>query len=431
MTDLLDAPVAVEAEPAPPEPEPDAVAGDRVSGAWWVVASCLAGAALIHAAMAPSHLGESAIEGWGFVLAAWAQLLLAVAVLLRPGRRVGLAVVAVNAVLVAAWAFTRTAGPPLGAHAGHPEAASVVDGICVALEIGAIVLAAAMVRRSPAPAAGRPSPLALAGALGALVLATGAVVSPSARDHAAGSHGDHGHADQADAAGGGGHEHGATAVDPGFAALSNGHQHEHGQDEPLTAAERSTLAAQLAATADLVARYPTLADAEAAGWRRSGPFSPGLGTHYQGPNFVLNADGDMDPEDVAAPMLIFDGVEPDSPLAGFMYLAYGIQGEPEGFAGPNDHWHYHDRVCIVYGPDGIDTPFGADLEGVTERMCDGVGGMFIDTTPYMVHVWSVPGYESPGGMFTELNPKVTCPDGTYDRIDIEDTGTKNSVCLHP
>ena len=48
-------------------------------------------------------------------------------------------------------------------------------------------------------------------------------------------------------------------------------------------------------------------------------------------------------------------------------------------------------------------------------MCTEAGGSFIDLTGYMVHVWSVPGYESPDGMFTELNRKVTCPDGTcYD-----------------
>ncbi|HEX8802897.1 MAG TPA: hypothetical protein VF743_01850 [Acidimicrobiales bacterium] len=387
--------------------------------------------------MAPSHLGESAVEGWGFVVAAWAQLALAVAVLLRPSRRVGVAVMATSAALVAAWAVSRVAGLPFGVHAGHPESVSIVDGVCVALEAVALVLAAGLVRRSPLSLAGLRPPLAVAGAVGALVLATAAVVSPSARDHAAASHGGHGHDEGAEQAAGG-HDHEATATgtatadDEGFAALSNGHQHEHGQDEPLTAEERATLATQLAATADLVERYPTLGDAEAAGWRRAGPFSPGLGTHYQTPNFVMNSDGDMDPEDLAAPMLIFDGVDVDAPLAGFMYLAYGRDTEPEGFAGPNDHWHYHESVCIVRGADGgIDTPFGADLEGVTEQMCTDVGGSFIDFTGYMVHVWNVPGYESPDGMFTELNPKITCPDGTYDRIPLEDVGSRRSVCLNP
>jgi hypothetical protein len=46
----------------------------------------------------------------------------------------------------------------------------------------------------------------------------------------------------------------------------------------------------------------------------------------------------------------------------------------------------------------------------------------------MVHVWNVPGYESPDGMFTELNPRLTCPDGTYHRIPLEDLGTKDTVC---
>jgi hypothetical protein len=436
MTDLLDASDVSEREtgtpPAAPRPE---TGGIRPSGEHWLLAACLAGAGAIHLAMAPSHLGESPLEGWGFVVAAWAQLLLAAAVLLRPGRRVAAGVMATSAVLITVWAISRVAGLPFGEHSGHAESVSIVDGVCVALEAVALIVAATMLRRSHARTSRSRlgPPLAIAGAVGALVLATGAVASPSARNHAAASHGDHVITDgmEMDAAAGG-HDHEAMTQDAGFAALSNGHQHEHGQDEPLTAAERSALAVQLASTTTLVEQFPTLADAEAAGWRRSGPFSPGLGVHYRGPNFVMNADGNMDPEDLAAPMLIFDGVEPDAPLAGFMFLAYGTQGEPEGFVGPNDHWHYHEKVCIVTRPGGVfDTPFGADLEGVTEEMCNDVGGSFITFTGYMVHVWNVPGYESPDGMFTELNPKITCPDGTYDRIDIADTGSRNSVCLNP
>jgi hypothetical protein len=396
---------------------------------------------LIHAAMVPSHFGESAVEGWGFLLSAWVQVGLAVAVVVRPSRLVGLAVVLSNAVFIAVWAVSRTAGLPFGAHAGHPESVTFVDGVCVALEAVAIVLGAAILGWRPLRGLGRlRPPVGAAGAIGAVLLATAAVASPSARDHAAHSHGAHG-----DEAAAGAHDHGAAAPgehdhaamvagtddDLGFSALSNGHQHAHGQDAPLSAAERATLATQLAATTDLIVRYPTLADAEAAGYHRSGPFSPGLGVHYQGP-FALNADGDMDPEDLAAPMLIFDGVTPDAPLAGFMFLAYGRSSEPEGFAGPNDHWHYHENVCVVYQPDGsIATPFGADLEGVTEDMCTQAGGMWISNTGYMVHVWNVPGYESPDGMFTELNPKITCPDGTYYTVPIEELGTKNSTCLNP
>jgi hypothetical protein len=437
MTDLLDAPVVREDETAPAAaPEPAVEAPEPSPGSRWLLAACLAGAAVIHAAMAPSHLGESALEGWGFVVSAWAQLALAVAVLLRPSRRVGAAVVAINAVLIAVWVVSRTVGLPFGDHAGHAESVMFVDGVCVALEVVAVIVGAALAGWRPLSGMGqRRRPVGAAGAVGAVLLATAAVASPSARDHAAHAHGGHTDAEGA-APAAGGHDHGAMeageADDLGFSALSNGHQHEHGQDAPLTAEERVTLAGQLAATTPLIQQYPTLAAAEAAGWQRAGPFSPGLGVHYQGPNFAMNPDGDMDPEDLAAPMLIFDGVTPDAPLAGFMFLAYGTSSEPAGFAGPNDHWHFHERVCVVYRPDGtIDTPLGADLEGVTEDMCADHGGVFIRFTGYMVHVWNVPGYESPDGMFTELNPKITCPDGTYHTIDLADLGSRNTVCLNP
>ncbi len=31
----------------------------------------------------------------------------------------------------------------------------------------------------------------------------------------------------------------------------------------------------------------------------------------------------------------------------------------------------------------------------------------------MVHVWSVPGWESSQGLFGEVNPALACPDGSY------------------
>ena len=112
-----------------------------------------------------------------------------------------------------------------------------------------------------------------------------------------------------------------------------------------------------------------MADARAAGYSQHGPFSPGLGTHYAGLGTInLNSDGDMDPEDLGTGMLIYDGIEDDSPLAGFMYMAYQ-ETAPEGFVGDLDKWHFHTAMCIVLTPDGIETPFGADLTGVTEEMC--------------------------------------------------------------
>ena len=251
----------------------------------------------------------------------------------------------------------------------------------------------------------------IAASLGALVLTAAAIASPSARTHGGA---DHGHAEEA--ADGHAHDDPAGGVgDLGFAALANGQMGDHSHDgsgatavaEPsIDSADVGALSEQLALTAPLVAAYPTLADAEAAGYRQAGPFSPGLGIHYNPPTYSsTNGDGVMDAEDIANAILIYDGIEDDARLAGFMYMAYQ-ETEPDGFVGDLDRWHYHTAVCVVFGPDGIDTPFGADLTGITPEMCEAEGGTFLDFTGYMVHVWTVPGYESELGVFSDLNPAL-------------------------
>jgi hypothetical protein len=330
------------------------------------------------------------------------------------------------------------------------ESVTFVDGVTALLEVAALAVAVVQLVRVSGDAtphgSGAPQSRGRiafsAVAVSALVLAVAAIASPSAREHGheeAGAHGhgeeageDHGHEEEAAA----GHGHGEGAADDlGYAQLVNGQMgsHEH-PDEPaasevtLTPEESGALAEQLAATATLIEAYPTVADAKAAGYRQQGPFSPGLGVHFSGPGATYNSDGDMDAEDIAGGMLIYDGIEDDARLAGFMYMAY--QGEPpEGFVGDLDTWHFHTATCIVVTPDGIDTPFGADLTGITEEMCADKGGALIDFTGYMVHVWTVPGYESPEGVFSDLNPKITCPDGTYYTIETAEIGDADTTCL--
>jgi hypothetical protein len=332
-----------------------------------------------------------------------------------------------NLALVAVWAVSRISGLPFGEHANHAETVSIVDGSVVALELVAVVLAVLMLGRRPVVARSSNRAMAFTLPVAALLLASVAIASPAARDHAAGSHGDHMAGGE-----GGGHAHGgeAAADDKGLSLLSNGHQHGNGVEE-LDAETQAELAVQLAPAAELVERYPTVADAEEAGYRRAGPFSPALGAHYQKGdvgNADVDGDGWMDREDVLRPILIYDGTEPDSPIAGFMYYVLGEE-VPEGFAGPNDHWHEHSNVCVVFNEDGtVDSPFGADLEGVTERMCRDVGGEFMNVTGNMVHAWLVPGYESELGTFNELNPAITCPDGTYYRIPLREIGDRDTMC---
>jgi hypothetical protein len=399
-----------------------------------VGASLSAAAGAIHLVMVPSHAGESLAEGLMFALAGWQQLVAAWLFAVRPTRRLLLPVAAANAVFVAAWVWSRTAGLPVGARPGHPESVGFVDLTTVALEVALIGWCLVVWAR---PAIGRSAGragnwLGAVLAIGAFAAATVAIASPSARNHAAHSHGEvttagaaHTHDDgtAATTAAAAPHDHATdttTVDDKGLSALSNGHHHVIGPEEPLDPASRAELSRQIAITQEVAAQYPTIAAAEAAGYRRAGPYSPGLGTHYIRANAEgLNFDGVMDDPDLRSPLaMIYAGSDPSSPIAGFMYYSMSAT-EPNGFAGPNDHWHYHTNTCLKPGADGgTDAPFGADTD-VPASLCTQVGGTVLEQTQWMVHVWSVPGWESQQGLFGEVNPALSCPDGTYYQLPME------------
>ena len=179
-------------------------------------------------------------------------------------------------------------------------------------------------------------------------------------------------------------------------------------NQPLDATTRATLKAQLSEARDFALRYPTVADATATGYRLAGGFAPGSGAHYITYG-GMTREGTFDPTKPIS--LIYDGMSPTSQVIGLMYYGMG-QGAPEGFAGPNDHWHRHSNVCIKNGPNGLDVPFPADQD-VTAKQCADVQGSLLKVTGYMVHAWVVPSWESPLGVFSHDNPDVRCADGTF------------------
>src|SRR4029079_15984320 len=107
-----------------------------------------------------------------------------------------------------------------------------------------------------------------------------------------------------------------TIDDRGLSKLDNGHQaHTNVLTQTLDPAARALLQHQLTIARQAAIQYPTVKDAEAAGWRRSGPFAPGLGAHYLnfsgGSGFV--GTGVLDDAQAAHPIaLIYDGTKPDS-----------------------------------------------------------------------------------------------------------------------
>lgn len=204
--------------------------------------------------------------------------------------------------------------------------------------------------------------------------------------------------------------------DRGWSKIENGMQHNMAPEIPLArlpAATRAELLRQLALTMDVVKKYPTVKDAEAAGYRRAGPFIPGLGTHYVGGR--TGRGSALTDEDILHPStIIYDGTSPSSPIAGFMYISSAMAGapEPEGFAGPNDHWHYHVGICLVRGANGAQEALGFD-GSITQDGCRARKGNWVGTTTYLLHVWTVPGYSNPLGVFAHANPALMCGDATY------------------
>lgn len=428
MTDVFERPVSPQ--------EPEHAPFELSMPARVVLAVLSAGAGVIHLVMMPSHWGEWTAEGVGFAAAGWFGLVVALAVLTRPSRGLLVTAIVGNLVLIGLWAVSRIWGFPVGPHEGHAESVAFLDVSCVLLEAAFVVAAGVLVAR-PGVLRRSAEAFAIAGAvsIGVIALSTAALASPDARNHALGAHGAHGDegagvAEGEAAAGhddsGAGHDDAATVAnvastnDKGLAALSNGHHTEMGAEQPLSAEERELLSQQIDASIAAARQYPTVAAAMAAGYWRAGPYSPGLGAHYirtNGP--ALNTDGVVSIEDALNPMsIIYEGTAPDSKVAGFMYYSMSKE-KPEGFAGPNDVWHYHTNTCIkpVEGG-GIDAPFGADGE-VTKKQCEAVGGNLLEQTQWMVHVWSVPGWESRQGLFGEVNPALSCPDGTYYQLPIE------------
>jgi hypothetical protein len=383
----------------PERPEPSVAA---------VLAALAAGAAAIHLAMVPMHAEEWLALGIGFAAVGWAQAALAVAVVTRPRRWLLAAGAVLSVGAIAAWTVSRTTGFPFGPEAGQAEPASAIDVLSVVFEalfaVGAVAaLRARPVTRRRPLAAG----IAAVATLSVAALSSAVLASPSgAHDHVAGEAAEEGHthAGEVAAADDHAHEHAAPAPADGEQAsaadeiaadeTSAGHEHGHGSvpNVPIDAATRATLASQLVQARAVADRFPTVADAEAAGYTMVTPYVPLIGAHYIKWSLM---DGTFD---VAQPeMLLYDGTAPTSAMVGLSYYQFS-RTEPSGFAGPNDHWHQHIGLCL----NSQLVVVGGSSTSAEE--CAARGGQKIEASDgWMVHAWVVPGWESQEGVFSPEN----------------------------
>ena len=88
----------------------------------------------IHAAQIASHLQESRAAGLFFGVVATFQVMFAAVLLLGRSRASRIAVLVLTVSTMAVWLTSRTAGIPLGPHAGSAEAIQAADAVATGLE---------------------------------------------------------------------------------------------------------------------------------------------------------------------------------------------------------------------------------------------------------------------------------------------------------
>jgi hypothetical protein len=130
-------------------------------------------------------------------------------------------------------------------------------------------------------------------------------------------------------------------------------------------------------------QFPTAGVAEANGWHHLAPFIPGQGTHHV--NIERGVTSEFDPD--RPNMLMYDSNNDSGRLTGMVWAVDSGPHPPEGFAGYNDHWHYHEKLCFIN-----DGQFIVG-DNITDAQCASLGGVNQDTSNiWLVHVW-LPVYE--------------------------------------
>jgi hypothetical protein len=400
------------------ERAPRAAGADLRQYLGWGLAFLSLGAAGIHLAVMGDHFNETWYHGSFFAGIAWLQLAWAVAIVMKPSRKVLLAGIVGNVVVAEVWLVSRTVGIPFGPNSGASEPAAFADILATVLEVGIVLGSLVLLRPglTDRPVRTTRAVSGVAG-LGALVaaLATLSLTPAFASGHshggtAAAGHSHGGSSAAAGAGGGAGHTHaGATNVSitadgtslcerSGTAVEGNsGHGHRGPVPfTPLTPAEREVFTQQVAQANHAVETYPTVKDAEAAGWRRVTPYVPCIAAHYLKGSALTNPFDPTEPE-----ILLYDGTDDDSRIVGLSYLQLTTPGTPpEGFAGQNDPWHVHEYLCI--GRRGVlgDT-------SVSEEECRARGGQRqkLDNL-WMTHMWNAPGWDSRWGLFSSEHPDL-------------------------
>jgi hypothetical protein len=174
------------------------------------------------------------------------------------------------------------------------------------------------------------------------------------------------------------------------------HMHGPAEWQTMDPATTATLNGQLGIAKTVYPKFPTAAQAMAAGYFQVTPWAPGIGAHYINPLYLF----EFDPAHPS--MLLYNGNSSTSVIVG---VSYGVLGAvaPAGFAGPNDVWHSHPQLCLL-------DSFVIGADNTPADLCASVGGTkgsgFGGTVLWMMHLWQVPGWESDWGLMSGESPAI-------------------------
>lgn len=404
----------------------------------WFLAALSVAAGAIHFASAGEHFDLTWWHGTFFAVTAWAQLAWAAAVVIRPSRRLLVLGALGNLAVMATWLVSRTAGIPFGPTSGESEPVALADGLATGFEAGIVLLTAAvLLRPNLATRTLRPSfGFAGLGASGvAIAVVSTMALSPSfasEHDHGGGSESaGHDHMEAADHADGEAHaasgEHAEGHTNTIIAAdgtspcelsgVANEGNSGHGHRgpvpwSPMDAETQTAYEEQVQLAYDAAARFPTAADAEAAGYRMITPYVPCIAAHYIKSTALTNPFDPAEPE-----ILLYMGTDPDSRIVGLSYLQFADPDvAPEGFPGDNDPWHVHSQLCLGGGGGQV-----LGDETTTDEQCAERGGRVVPLDDlWMNHMWPVPGMESQWGLFSSEHPLLG---GTFQNPQLTPEGS--------
>ncbi len=343
----------------------------------WGLAMLSLGAAGIHLAVMGDHFNETWYHGSFFAAIAWLQLAWAVAIVMKPSRRLLLAGVIGNLVIAEVWLVSRTIGIPFGPGAGNAEAIAFADVLSTVLEVGIVLGSLALLKPQFLDRPARPS-AAVPGVAGVGVLVAALATLSLTPAYASG----HSHGGAGEAAAGHTHSHGTAAASAQPPAAVPPHPFDPAlpidlSGVPGVSPEQQARAENLLAST--VMHLPQWSDPAydtAHGFLSIGDGVTGV-EHYVNPTFMAD-DTVLDPDKPES--LVFDTRVSPKKLVAAMYMA--TPGTPltavPDVGGPLIQWHIHDNLC-----------FNAQgrVSGLTKADGSCAGSLVKGPLTPMMHVW--------------------------------------------